>query len=284
MPPAYNRPLLKEELRYVLEHLPRSLKAAGFESVIPRWACEGKRAAEPDKYAALTNVGRRAVGDPITKKQQLLKAFLPVFETARKKAAAKILGEGKSVNAYSEANFIIKLVRPLGDVLGFEEDSTAALERLGDRSQSGAVERVLEVAAGLLPKGTQIFDSSVKQKASSARDGGDPSPSEPRSERPIRQRCTAVRASEYSLPSKAERVYVSTVSCVHDARVIALNIRNKLFGMVRRVRLQHPRASESTGPRPRQIPGDHSTYSRFHAVTIRKTIGSKNASRTKSVA
>jgi len=198
MPPAYSKELLKEELRYVLEHLPRSLRAAGFGSVIPRWSYVGKLAFEPAKYAELTNNGRRAVGGPITKKQQLLDTFLPGFETARKKAAAKILGEGKTLTAYAEVTFIFKLVRALGDVLGFEEDSTAALERLGDRSQSGAVERVLGVAAGLLPKDTQIFASSAKQEASSARDGGDPSPSAAAS-RPCQSRSTALSPSSPSV-------------------------------------------------------------------------------------
>ena len=120
MPPAYNKTLLVEELRFVLEHLPRALKSAGCGHVIPRWTWEGKRASEPPKYSELTNVGRRAVGDPISKKQQTLKSILPLFEQARRKAAARILGRNgdgseRVMPAYSEATFISKLVRPLGD-------------------------------------------------------------------------------------------------------------------------------------------------------------------------
>ena len=118
MPPAYNKTLLVEELRFVLEHLPRALKSAGFGHVIPRWTWEGKRASEPPKYTELTNVGRRAVGDPISKKQQILASMLPVFEQARRKA--RILGRNgdgseRSMAADSEATFISKLIRPLGD-------------------------------------------------------------------------------------------------------------------------------------------------------------------------
>ena len=60
------------------------------------------------------------MGDPISKKQQTLKSILPLFEQARRKAAARILGRNgdgseRSMAADSEATFISKLIRPLGD-------------------------------------------------------------------------------------------------------------------------------------------------------------------------